>query len=124
MIKENVSWFYRIFATRKYVDFWNIPHILIGIIFGFIFFYFRLSLIFALILTIVFAIAWEVYEHYYGTQETIQNQIFDIISNVLGLLLFYLLVLKYNPTLTDFIITIIIFIVLSLLGRYAESKLI
>jgi len=89
---------------RKYVDLWTIVHILTGMCFGFAIFFYHSPFTESFIAFTVFAIIWELLEFYTRANETIQNQIIDVLTGVLGFLATYKIIPLLAPSLTSQII--------------------
>jgi hypothetical protein len=123
MKKEKISWFFRIWHEGKYVDLWNIPHLLISLLICFTFIYLNLSFISSILLIIFLKASWEIFEHKFVTFEAIPNKILDVITGILAVVVaFYLKNLQLINSFT-IILTLILEIIFALWGLYSMKKL-
>ena len=121
--KKKVPLIYQIWEEGKYLDLWNIPHFLIGILIGFALIFFSVPLIYSLIIVFLIKLSWEIYEHINVIKETIPNKILDIVTGLLGyLFIFYINNLR-PITLKDFFIVLAVELFIGSWGLYSAKKL-
>lgn len=120
---KSIPIYQRIWKEGKYIDFWNIPHFLAGMLLAIILIHLNFSFYFALILTIILKISWEMYERKKVIKETIENQFFDVVTGVLGFLALHLFYTQYFNLVLAQVFIFVIWIGLTVWGFIAMKKL-
>lgn len=120
---KSLSPLYKIWREGKYIDFWNIPHLLAGVLLGFVIIYLRLSFFTGLFIVFLVKLSWEIYEHLNVVKEAIPNKILDILTGLLGFISVYY-ANNYRPvTFTEFLVIAVLDILLGIWGLYSMKKL-
>lgn len=114
---------YRIWKEGRYLDLWNLPHFIIGVLLGFILISYNVSFANSLLIVFFIKLAWEIYEHLHVVKETIPNKILDVLTGVLGFLSIYIFSLQHQLNFIGFVFVVIIEIILGLWGLYAMKKM-
>ncbi len=122
-ITKQLPLYHRIWSEGRYVDFWNIPHFLVGLLIGFVLIYLKSP--FALSLFIVFLIksGWEIYEHIRVIKEAIPNKILDVVTGILGYLFIYWINQSRPLTQIDLGLVVLLEIFFASWGLYSAKKL-
>ena len=107
-----------IWKEGKYLDFWNVNHILAGCLLAFVSIFLNISFIISLIISFAIMLFWEIYEYHRVIKETLPNQILDIITGFIGFFIVYYIysLISYTISIFLFIISLIIWICLTLWG--------
>lgn len=121
--KQKISWIYAIWEEGKYIDLWNLPHFLIGVILGFILIFLNVSLNYSLLIVFLIKLTWEIYEHLKVIKEAIPNKILDIVTGILGYLAVFYLNKFRSMGLEEFLIVLTLAILLGAWGFYSAKKL-
>jgi len=79
------------------INFWSLMHFLTGVALGIIFGLRKTKFIKSLIITLILALAWEYYEILISIGESTLNIISDVVFVLLGMLIFYKIIYRYNP---------------------------
>lgn len=118
-----LPWYHRIWSEGKYVDFWNVPHFLIGILIGFILIYLKSPFILSLFIVFIIKSSWEIYEHIWVIKEAIPNKILDVVTGILGYLFIYSINQSRPLTWINLVVIIILEIIFASWGLYSAKKL-
>lgn len=68
----------------KAFDLWSIPHFLFGMLMAFLPYVTTVSLISSFALMLLFAVLWELYEKFIHINETLTNNLFDVLLPVIS----------------------------------------
>lgn len=120
---KKLPWYHRIWSEGRYIDFWNIPHFLVGILIGFILIYLKSPFVLSLFIVFLIKGSWEIYEHIWVIKETIPNKILDVVTGILGYLFIYSINQNRPLTLIDLVIVVLLEIVFASWGLYSAKKL-
>ena len=115
----------RLWAERKYVDLWTIPHLLAGVVLVGLFEWFGLDFWLNFVLSFLLIVGWEFFELIFlGIHEHITNKVIDVVSGLVGFFLMYGLIIKYSITsIFPYLMVIIsLFIILNIWGYIAYEK--
>lgn len=117
-------WRHLIWTEGKYIDFWSIPHILIGFVIGVLLIdLLKLSFLISLFAVTIIKIGWEIWEDKYLIKEQFTNKIFDVICGIIGFLIFYFLNDPNALNLGMLIITSSSWLILASWGYVSMHKL-
>lgn len=115
------SWAVKIWEEGKCLDLWSVNHLLGGFLLGYIFTYLGFNFRLVFLGALLFMSGWEIFEITEGVEEYICNKLFDVVSGLAGLLIFYVLLFKITNSFlfVTFIFSAIIFITLEVWGYLA-----
>lgn len=86
-----------IWQEGKYIDFWSIPHVLIGSLLAWLFMFWNWNFYTNLLVSFSIILGWEFFELYaLDVHEHFPNKVFDVITGVIGFYVMYWLILKYG----------------------------
>ncbi|MBU2545271.1 hypothetical protein KKC65_02365 [Patescibacteria group bacterium] len=115
------SWAVKIWSEGKCLDLWSVNHFLGGFLLGYVFVYLGFCFWIVFLGTLLFMSAWEIFEMTEGVEEYICNKLFDVVTGLAGLLVFYVLILNIDSysLFLLFIFSSTIFIALEVWGYLA-----
>jgi hypothetical protein len=118
------KWYIKIWAMKKYLDFWSINHTLAGCNLAGLFFFINTRFITSIIAAFLVLLAWEFFEFFHGVHETMQNRASDIIVGMSGFFITHYLMINnvFNNT-TFFAIIFLIGLILGIWGFWAYEKI-
>ena len=97
-----------IWKEGKYLDFWNVNHILAGCLLAFVSIFLNISFIISLIISFAIMLFWEIYEYHRVIKETLPNQILDIITGFIGFFIVYYISSLINSMIFIYLFSIIL----------------
>ena len=97
-----------IWKEGKYLDFWNVNHILAGCLLAFVSIFLNISFIISLIISFAIMLFWEIYEYHRVIKETLPNQILDIITGFIGFFVIYYISSLINSMIFIYLFSIIL----------------
>jgi hypothetical protein len=84
-----------IWQEGKYLDFWSIPHIIIGALLVWIFWFIGLNIYWNFIGSFFLILGWEFFELYVlDVHEHFPNKVFDVLTGVIGFFIMYYFIQK------------------------------
>ncbi|MEK6942640.1 MAG: hypothetical protein AABX00_01095 [Nanoarchaeota archaeon] len=118
------DWKYDIWREGKYLDLWHVNHTLAGSLLAGITFFFNIKLLLGFVVSVLLMLAWEFYEIIVDIEETIANQILDVLTGILGFFgMFYLLqIINHSSGLQVFLVVLVVWLSLELWGFVAYKK--
>lgn len=115
---------HKFWKEGKYLDFWSIPHIIVGFLLGFIFFdLLNFSMIISLAVVAILKIGWEIWEEKFLIKEVFSNKVFDVLCGIVGFLILYYLEVQNEVNTKIFVGVILLWIILSIWGLKSMQKL-
>lgn len=107
-------------------DLWSIPHFLFGMIMAFLPFVTPISLIASFSLMLLLALLWEIYEKIIHINETVTNNLFDVLLPVISFVFLAMFLEKsdinHSTIIVLLIATIIIYLFTNISGWFAFKR--
>ena len=86
-----------IWQEGKYVDFWSIPHIIIGALLAWLFCFFGLNFYINFMISFLIMFGWEFFELYVlHAEEYFPNKVMDVVTGLIGFFVMYYFIEKHG----------------------------
>ena len=111
------------FKEGKYFDLWSVNHLLSGFLYAGWIIKLGFDYKFIFVSYFILAVAWEIYEKVSGIKEHIENQVMDVVTGVVGVIIFYFLsTSNYRVSIWVLILLTIAFTALEISGYLAYKR--